>query len=130
MVGRFRLTRRHELGIAALLENATVANAATAAGIPVGTLRRWLRQPLFRERYQAASREALSITVARVRAATVAALATLQDCLADPSGAVRVSAARTILDVAVRVDVDDLARRVEALEHQREETVHDEIPGP
>ena len=121
MVGRFRLTRRHELAIAALLEHTTVAAAADAGGIPIGTVRRWLRQPLFRDRYQAASREALSITVARVRAATGAALATLEECLADPTGNVRVSAARTILDVAVRVDADDLARRIEALERQRQE---------
>ena len=120
MVGKFRLTRRHELGIAALLEHTTVAAATDACGIPLGTVRRWLRQPLFRERYAAASREALSLTVARIKAATGTALATLEECLGDESGSVRVQAARTILDIATRVDLDDLRQRIERLEQQQE----------
>lgn len=114
------LTRRHRLAIEALLQSPTVQDAARLSGIPSRSLYRWLQDPTFRDAYAAAGREALSLTVAKLKSATGAALQTLQECLADPSGAVRVSAARCILDTAVRVDVDDLARRVEALERQRD----------
>ena len=59
---------------------------------------------------------ALGETVGRLRCAASEAVDALRDALHADAPAVRVRAAQVLLDSAIKVEIDDLARRVELLE--------------
>lgn len=109
---------RRELAIAALLTERTIGAAAEAVGIGARTLHRWLAEDDFRREYQAASRRVLDATVGRLRAASGQALDVLVDLLGDEAGGVRCRAAVALLDLAHKVDTDELAARIDALERR------------
>ena len=111
-----KLPRKMHVAIAALLVAPTEAAAAAQAGVAAATLRRWKKRPEFRDALHAASRERLGDTVARLRAAAAEAVETLCEALHDKLTSNRVRAAIAILDVAVRIEVDDLGRRVTEME--------------
>ncbi len=102
--------------IEALLTTKSTAEAATLSGVGVRTLERWRRAPAFVDAYRAASRERLGETVGLVRAVAGEAVSALRDALKDERTANRIRAASVLLDCAIKVEVDDLARRIEALE--------------
>jgi hypothetical protein len=85
------------------------------------TIRRWLEDPTFRSAYAEASRQCLGETIGRLRAVAAEAVDTLRAALGDEHTGHRIRAAVALLDLAVKVEVDDLARRVAMLEaaHQR-----------
>jgi hypothetical protein len=110
------LSARQMRAIAALLTEPSISAAAEACGVGRRTLERWMREEAFRDAYRTASRRLLGDSVCRLRAASGQALTVLTKALGDRSVTVRVRAARIILEVAVRTDVDELSARVEALE--------------
>jgi DNA-binding MurR/RpiR family transcriptional regulator len=113
------LTRKQEMAIAALLTAPTIADAADAASISEPTLWRWLQREDFQTAYRQARREAVSQAVAYLQRVAGEAVDTLRAVMQDaqkPASA-RVSAARAILDLAVRgVELEDLEARIHALE--------------
>ena len=113
------LSRKQEQAIAALMANPTLEAAAGALKVNPVTLNRWLKHPAFQDAYRDARREAVTHAVATVQAATSEAVETLRAIMRDgdaPAGS-RVSAARTVLDTALKaVELEDLVARVEALE--------------
>jgi hypothetical protein len=114
------LTPRQERAVAALLTASDQSAAATAAGIGRRTLTRWLATPAFREAYRDASQRRLAETIGLLRATAADALAALRTALASNNEHVKVRTAVALLEIAVRVEVDELAERVEALEeHNR-----------
>jgi hypothetical protein len=110
------LTRRQEQAIAALLVAPTVTTAAAQSGIAERTLRRWLAAPEFQRAYRDASHRLLEDAMRRLQAVTGEAVDALHAALGAESEALRVRAAQLILDLAVKVEADDLAERVRALE--------------
>lgn len=90
--------------IAALLVSPSVEVAAERSGVPVSTLRRWLRQPRFRTRYATAAKRILTTATGRLRAVTAKAVETLETVLADPTAppGVRVRAAVAVVELALR----------------------------
>ena len=80
------------------------------------TLRRWKQNPAFRDAYCTAGRERLTEAVSRLRAATDEAVETLRAALSDESVPNRIRAASILLEQGLKVEVDDLAGRVAALE--------------
>ena len=110
------LTPRQERAIVALLVERDQSAAATAVGIGRRTLTRWLGTPDFREAYRLASQQRLADTVGLLRAVAGDALAALRAALQSGNEHVRVRAAVAVLDLAVKVDTDELAARVEVLE--------------
>ena len=110
------LNGKHRRAIAALLTSRTVEQAAIAAGVGERTLYRWLDDPDFRAAYTDASRQLLAETVGRLRAATGEAVDALRAALQDDLTSNRIRAATVLLDTAVKVEVDDLSRRVAELE--------------
>lgn len=104
------------LAIEALLTTASVAEAAERSGIPKRTLFRMLTDADFRALYRDVSRQRLAETAGRVRAVACEALGTLRAALTEERAADRIRAAIALLDIAVKVDLDDLAQRVAALE--------------
>ena len=112
--GKFR---KREFAIAALLKNATLAEAAASVGMSERTLRRWLRDPQFAADHRAAQREALDFAIAGLKQATGEAVATLRRNLTAGVPSVEVRAATEILSQTARwEELDELAERVKALE--------------
>jgi HEAT repeat protein len=110
------VTAKQHRAIAALLTTRTVQEAAAEAGVGERTLYRWMGDAAFRVAYSTASHERLAETIGRLRAVAGEAVETLRTALQDTSASVRVRAAVALLDTAVKVEVDDLAQRVEDLE--------------
>lgn len=116
------LTAKQEKALTALLQSPDVPSAALAAGVTAQTLFRWLREnDCFKTAYREARREVVAQAVSQISANASKAARTLCDVCDDgdaPAGA-RVSAAKTLLDLAFRgVELDDLAARVELLESE------------
>ena len=115
------LTDRQRRAVEALLTSKSTAEAAAQSGIGVRT-ERWKRDLAFQDAYRAASRARLSETVGRLRAAAGEAVETLRAALQDDLTSNRIRAAIALLDTAVKVEVDDLARRVDAIEARQRMT--------
>ena len=112
--------RRRELAVAALLETATIEEAARVSSVGLTTLYRWLREDAeFQSAYRDAKRRALDQAIARLHAISGEAVETLRTVMKDedaPASA-RVTAARTVLELATKsAEADDLAARVAELE--------------
>lgn len=110
------LTDKQRRAIAALLTERTVQGAAARAGVGERTLRRWLDDAAFRAAYTEVSRQRLGEAVGQLRAVAGEAVETLRAALQDEHASNRIRAAIALLDTAVKVEVDDLARRVAELE--------------
>ncbi len=105
--------------VAALAGGATVRDAAAEAGIGEATAHRRLKEPAFRKWVDDARAEVIAGAVARLGAASTKAVATLEGLLAADSEAVKLGAARAILDAALKWrEHQDLTERVAALEAQ------------
>jgi hypothetical protein len=112
-------SRQADAAITALLACPTINAAAEQAGIAVATLRRWLAEGDFQQRYRDARRQVLEQAVSGLQQAAGKAVTVLVTIAEDGSAppAARVSAAKTVLDLALRgMEVLDLAARVEQLE--------------
>jgi hypothetical protein len=72
-----KLSRKQEQAVAALLTEASIGDAARAAGVGDKTLRRWLALPAFAAAYRRTRRELLETAVGRIQAATGTAVDTL-----------------------------------------------------
>src|SRR5262249_35432066 len=111
-----KLPHKMHAAIVALLTAPTEAAAAAQVGIGEATLRRWKQCPDFRDELHAASREQLRDTIGRLRVAAGEAVETLRAALHDDLTSNRIRAAIALLDTAVKAEIDDLARRVDAIE--------------
>lgn len=113
---------KQQLAIAALLQNPNVADAAKQAGIGHRTLTRWLSgDPEFQSAYRDAKKQVVQGAIDRIRAACSEAVTALREIMTDaesPSSS-RVSAARTILEMAMRsLEVEEFNSRLAELERQ------------
>ena len=113
------LTRRQQRGLEALLAEPTITRAAEVAGVGERTLRRWMAEPPFRARLNAARRESFGQAIGLTQKYAPVAVATLVKVIQEASGgpSAKVSAAATMLKFGREgIELDDLAARVEALE--------------
>ena len=105
--------------VAALAGGSTVEDAAATAGVGVATVYRRLQVPEFRAQIDDARAALIAAAVARLGAASTRAVTTLEGLLAADSEAVRLGAARSILDLGAKLrEHEDLAERVRALEER------------
>jgi hypothetical protein len=116
------LTHKQHKALAALLSEPTVTAAAATCGIGERTLHKWLHDvPAFVEAYAAVRHDAVGQAVARLQHATGIAVDALLDVLdvdAPTPAAVRVSAAKVIIEYALRFrELDELESRIAALEN-------------
>ncbi len=113
------VTSRQRRALDALLLGTTLEAAAASAGVSARTLRRWRAEPPFAARLRDAQDQAFEFARNGVRAAALDAVEALREVVRDRAGAAsaRVSAAKCILDVALRSrEVDELVARVDAME--------------
>ena len=107
--------------IGALASGQTVAAAARTARVSERTAHRRLADPGFRRAVSQTRAELLAQAVGQLAEATTAAVGTLRALLDAEAESVRLSAARAILDGALKgVEFTDLSERVQALEDQAE----------
>jgi hypothetical protein len=104
----------------ALACGATVDNAARQAGISPATAYRRLADPAFGQRLQQLRDDMVSRTAATLTAAASEAVRTLLELLKNPtSSAVRLAAARAVLEIGMKLrERADLEVRLAALEQQ------------
>ncbi|MBI3247316.1 MAG: hypothetical protein HYZ50_12500 [Deltaproteobacteria bacterium] len=117
-----KASRKVEQAVVALLTHVTVGEAAQAIGVSASTLLRWLRREDFQAQYRNARREAVNQAIACLQQGSSEAVQTLCTVMKDASlsAAARVSAAKTVLELSIKVgELEDLAARVEALEEQQ-----------
>jgi hypothetical protein len=112
------LTAPQVTAVRVLVATGQLKDAAEAAGCSDRTVRRWLAQPTFAAAYRFVARAAAREAVSALLAAQRAAVATLRDSLIAESDAVRVRAARALLEVGARALDDDFEERVSDLERE------------
>lgn len=118
------LSPRQQKAIIALLKEPTITKASEATGIGVRTLHTWLDQEVFSRCYRKARREAYGQAIALAQRYTPLAVQNLATMMNDHGASTsgRVSACATMLKFAREsIELDDLAARVEALEHAEKE---------
>src|SRR4029450_13656521 len=114
-----KLSRKQELAIAALLTCSAIIDAAHQCDIGEVTLHRWLKDATFRAASRGARRQVVQQAIVQVQRATGEAVETLRHVMqdADAPASAKVSAAKTILETAVKaVELEDLEARIMALE--------------
>lgn len=119
MAGRSGRVNRREAALAALIEAPNLRAAAQACNVPERTLRRWMTESAFRQRYESMRRDLISNAwhglQERLSEASTTVAALMNDKSAPPQ--VRLGAARTVLEFALRsCEQLDILPRLEALE--------------
>jgi hypothetical protein len=113
-------SKKHKVDefILALLDHPSVDAAADAARIGKTTAWRWLKDPDILARYREARRDAMQHAMSRLQAVAGQSVETLAELQRSAeSEAVRASAARTVLEQAMKaVELGDIQRRLDALE--------------
>jgi hypothetical protein len=116
-----KLSHKQELAIAALLVHPTVGAAAHAVHISESTLLRWLKRADFRAQYYAARQEAIHRAIGQLQQTASEAVTALRAVLNDTAAPTqaRVAAAKTVLEMVLRVDQQRSLPENEALEIMR-----------
>lgn len=113
------LPAKQELALRAVISHPTLKEAALASGVSETTLWRYMQDAEFSRRLREARRDAVNHAVIRLQRASSDAVTVLRDLMMkdDAPAAARITAARTVLDYAIRaVEIDELKTRVEELE--------------
>jgi hypothetical protein len=110
--------------VLAVLTSKNLAAAAKRAGIGHRTLIRWMTQPDFREALADARRATFDAGMQRVQALTTEAVETLSALMKSGPPAVRLGAARTVLELGMHHNDAETIRaklaEVEELQRQQE----------
>jgi hypothetical protein len=99
-----KITRRREAAIVALLTCSSLPAAAEACNLSERTLRRWLRDPVFAERFREERALLLAFTVNALAQKSIAAVSTLARIAENQSAseAAQVSAAGRLLELRLK----------------------------
>lgn len=113
------MTPAKEKALAALLTHPTQKAAAEAIGIAPRTMRGYLEDPEFQQRYVAACKELVGEATRQAQKCISPALLALRAIVEDQEepGGVRVSAARSLLEYSLRLtEIHDILTTLEAVE--------------
>jgi hypothetical protein len=116
-----KFSRKQEQAIAALLAEPTIEKAARAAGIGFATLRRWLQNDDFQERYRQAKKQTLDAVMSHLQLIAGEAVETLREVAVnrEAPASSRVAASRAILETAMKVvEAEEIERRLIELERR------------
>ena len=103
----------------AIAAGKTVVDAAQVAGISEATAHRRLRKPGFREQIQEARSEMMNRAMGRMADGMAAAADVLVELLSAENESVRLSAARSLLDLGAKIrDTCEFEDRLRALEQR------------
>ena len=114
------MTAKQEKALAALIRSPTIEAAAGAVGVGYTTLRRWLKEDAaFQQEYRAALANLTEDAIAQAKQNLSPALSVLREITesADQPGAVRVQAARSLLEYGLKfTERADILDRMDKLE--------------
>jgi hypothetical protein len=100
----------------ALASGRTLKQAAAAAGVSERTASKWHTDPQFKGRVLALRGEVVSRALGRVTASLTAAANTLRKLLESGNDAIRLGAAKSIIDAALRLrEANDLQQQLDDL---------------
>ncbi|WP_251869738.1 phage replication protein [Enterococcus italicus] len=119
------LNIRQERFLNALLGSLTVDEACKKSNITRPTGDKYLKDPVFLEKYRSLRRDAMQQVTTQLQQAAVEAVDVLKEVMnnTEAPAASRVSSAKNVLDVAYRAfELDDLAEEVEKIKEQLEDT--------
>lgn len=114
-----RMDARKEKALAALLSCNTQEAAAEAAGISPRTLRNYLREPEFMERYRKANGQLVQAATLQIQRSLAPAINALREIAENPEASMgaRVQAARGLLEYGIRLsELGEVYARIETLE--------------
>ena len=115
-----KLSRKREQALYSLVHQPTIVAAARDIGIGEATLRRWLKNPVFRSEYRRYKQEIFEHSIALLQVSGDEAVKTLLLSLRAGSEHVRLRAACAILDYAIKgSEIIDLEGRVSQLEEAK-----------
>lgn len=122
--GAFELSPRQAKALEVLVSGGSTSEAATAAGVSVRTIQRWLHREDFKQALRQAQAEVMEALTRRLRALGTRAVETLGqvmgDKLAPPSS--RVSGAKCVLESIFRLTelekMRELEERISAIEQR------------
>ena len=117
MTGPEHLSARQQQALRALLEHPTIAAAAENCNLSERTLHRYLQDPDFGAVYREERRHLTDEVIAALQKSGTSAVAALRNALSNENAAVRVRAARAVLQyLFVGVELADLEERIKVLE--------------
>ncbi len=119
------ITPRKEKALQALLVSRTRAEAAKTAGIGESTLRGYLKDSEFLERYREAFGNLVQDATRQAQQALTLAISTLTEIMGntDEQATARIQAARSTLEYALKLtEQTDILEQLRELERWREET--------
>ncbi len=120
------LSRNQEKALLALLANAKIRDAARDCGLSEPTLWRYLQDESFQKRYRLSRRQTVESALGQLQAASDEAVETLKRNLNCGEAGPENTAAKTILDLAIRgVELVDLQEQVEELKRTVERYMQD-----
>ena len=116
------LKPKQEKLIIALMSKSTTEEAIEEAGINRSTAYRYMKDPVFSGEYRRIRSEAMQQVTSKLQQASILAVETLLDVMADKelsTSSSRVQASRTVLENAYKgIEMDDLQQRIEQLEER------------
>jgi len=117
-------TNRQQAAIIALLSAPTLRDASKKSGIPERTIYTWMKSDTaFQSAYRQARRDSVQVAIGRLQRISADAVETIKAIMKseESNASVRLAAAKTILDFALRsTEIDDLESRISALESAHE----------
>jgi transposase-like protein len=122
------LSPQQQRAVTLLIATGDPSATAKTVGVSEVTLRRWRRAPAFTEALRDAGRRSAAEASNMLLGAQVVAVSALREVLATGSPALRVRAARAILDVGIKFRENDLEDRLRALE--KEVCNGEPVPSP
>ena len=119
------MTPRKERTLLALLVSRTRAEAAQAAGVSESTLRQYMKDPEFLERYKQAFGEMVADATRQAQQTLSPALSVLKEIMEDrdEQASARITAARSVLEYSLKLcEQTDILEQLRELEKWRDET--------
>ena len=119
------MTPRKEKALRALLVSRTRAEAAATAGIGVSSLREYMKDPEFMDRYKQAFGDMVRDATRQAQQTLNPALSTLREIMEDrdEQASARITAARSVLEYSLKLcEQTDILEQLRELEKWRDET--------
>ena len=119
------MTPRKEKALQALLVSRTRVEAAATAGIGESTLREYMKDPEFIDRYKQAFGDMVRDATRQAQQTLSPALSTLREIMEDrdEQASARITAARSVLEYSLRLcEQTDILEQLRDLEKWRDET--------
>lgn len=119
------MTQRKEKALQALIVSRTRAEAAKAAGVGESTLREYMKDPEFVDRYRQAFGDMVRDATRQAQQTLSPALSTLREIMEDKGeqAQARITAARSVLEYSLKLcEQTDVLEQLRELEKWRAET--------